>query len=202
MTKPFVELVISSPYILVKGFLMGFLTGGDHQVSYYFSRRHGIQTETLAEHLKEWLGFENFVYLCMERAIMPQFLKAIHTNQKKLGMEVISCRAILSASFQLEARLLNKDSANRFREKLDRLGEHDVSVTLSADRELAVPAWQDVGVGILTSLPPYQYAIDAGISGPLESILPFHRKLRDEILVDTSTIKLKLGDECLKELDH
>lgn len=201
MSKPFVELVISSPFILVKGFLMGFLTGGHHQVSYYFSRRHGIQTETLAEHLKEWLGFENFVYLCLERSIMPEFLKAVHANHKKMGIEVISCRAILDASFELEARLLDKNSANRFREELDRLGEHDVSITLTADRELAVPAWQDVGVGILTSLPPYQYAIDARISGPLETILPFHRKLKDEILVNASTIKLRLGGECLKDLD-
>ncbi len=201
MSKPFVELVISSPFILVKGFLMGFLTGGDHQASYYFSRRHGIQTETLAEHLKEWLGFENFVYLCLERAIMPQFLKAVHANHEKLGMEVISCRAILSASFELEARLLDKNSANRFRNELDQLRNQDISIKLTADRELAVPAWQDVGVGILTSLPPYQYAIDAGINGPLESILPFHRKLRDEVLVNTTTIKLKLGEECLRQLD-
>lgn len=201
MSKPFVELVISSPFILVKGFLMGFLTGGNHKAAYYFSRRHGIQTETLAEHLKEWLGFENFVYLCMERSIISPFLEAVHSNHAKLGMEVISCRAILSASFELEARLLDKNSANRFREELDRLGSDDVAISLTADRELAVPAWQDVGVGILTSLPPYQYAIDARITGPLESILPFHRKLRDEVLVDTTPIKLKLGDECLRELD-
>ena len=197
MAKPFVELVISSPFILAKGFLTGFLSGSRQPATYFFSRRHGIQTETLAEHLKEWLGFENTVHLCLEKEVTRAFIQAIRDNREKLGMDVISCRDIRQASFEITARLCDKDSATRFRDGLRQFTEQGLILAIKTDREMAVPTWQDVGVGILTSLPPYQYAIDADVSGPLEPVLGCHRQMKREVLVETSPIRLDLGDTCL-----
>lgn len=197
MTRPMVELVLSSPFILAKGFLMGFLSGAGRSATYFFSRRHGIQTETLAEHLKEWLGFENTVHLCLEKEITPAFIDALEANREKLGIEVVSCRLIKQARFEISARLCDRDSAERFRTGLQQLARQDLVLTIRTDREMAVPSWQDVGVGILTSLPPYQYAIDAEISGHLEPVLGVHARMKEEVLVDTANIRLVLGDSCL-----
>lgn len=194
MAKPFVELVISSPFILFKGFLMGFLAGTRHSALYYFNQRSGIETETLKDYLKNWLGFENSVHLCVEEGLSRDLETAIEQNHEKLGMEVISKRKIRMAGFDLKARFFNKEGPENFRKELALQEEH-LSVTITTDVRTTVPAWQDVGVGVLATLPPYQHAIDATITGPLDELLPFRRMLAAETLVDVTEIKLLFEDK-------
>jgi len=194
MTKPFVELVISSPFILFKGFLMGFLAGTGHTGLYYFNRRSGIETETLKDHLKSWLGFENSVHICLEESLSDDLESAILQSHEKLGMEVISKRKILMAGFDLKARFFDDEEPARFRKELAAL-EDDLSVTITLDSRTAIPAWQDVGVGVLATLPPYQHGIDATITGPLEQILSFRLKLAAETLMDVTEIRLSFEDK-------
>jgi len=52
-----------------------------------------------------------------------------------------------------------------------------------------------VGVGVLATLPPYQYGIDATITGPLEQLLSFRLKLAAETLVDITEVRLLFEDE-------
>lgn len=194
MAKPFVELVISSPFILFKGFLMGFLAGSGHNDLYYFNQRSGIETETLKDHLKSWLGFENSVHICLEKGLSDDLETAIRQNHEKLGMEVISKRKILMAGFDLKARFFDDEEPERFKKELASL-EDKLSVTITFDARTSIPAWQDVGVGVLATLPPYQHGIDATITGPLEKLLPFRQKLEAETLVDVTEIKLTFEDK-------
>lgn len=194
MAKPFVELVISSPFILFKGFLMGFLAGTGHNGLYYFNQRSGIETETLKDHLKSWLGFENSVHICLEKGLSDDLETAIRQNHEKLGMEVISKRKILMAGFDLKARFFDDEEPARFRKELAALKD-DLSVTITLDSRTTIPAWQDVGVGVLATLPPYQYGIDATVTGPLEKLLPFRKKLEAETLVDVTEIHLSFEDK-------
>ncbi len=193
MAKPFVELVISSPFILFKGFLMGFLAGSGKNTRYYFNRRSGIETETLKDHLKKWLGFENSVHICVEAELSKDLETAIRENHEKLGMEIISKRNIRMASFGLKARFFDEEGPVHFRNELNAL-EGRLSVTITADGRSTIPAWQDVGVGVLATLPPYQHGIDATVTGPLDELLEFHRKLAAETLVDVSDIRLLFED--------
>ena len=193
MTKPFVELVISSPFMLFKGFLMGFLAGTGHTGLYYFNRRSGIETETLKDHLKSWLGFENSVHICLEKILSENLETAIRQNHEKLGMEVISKRRIRMAGFDLKARFFDDEEPERFKKELASL-EDKMSVTITFDARTSIPAWQDVGVGVLATLPPYQHGIDATIAGPLHELLPLRTKLARETLVDVTEIKLSFED--------
>ncbi|NOY22420.1 MAG: hypothetical protein GXO70_02755 [Acidobacteria bacterium] len=194
MAKPFVELVISSPFILFKGFLMGFLTGSKHSALYYFNQRSGIETETLKDHLKNWLGFENFVHVCLEEALSSELETAIKENHEKLRMEVISKRKIRMTGFDLKARFFDEEGPEHFRKELASIEDH-LSVTITSDARTTIPAWQDVGVGVLATLPPYQHGIDATITGPLDDLLPFRQKLTAEILVDVTEIRLMFEDK-------
>ncbi len=194
MAKPFVELVISSPFILFKGFLMGFLTGSKHSALYYFNQRSGIETETLKDHLKNWLGFENSVHLCVEEGLSRDLETAIKQNHKKLGIEVISNRKINMATFKLKARFFDEEGPRHFRKELTSQGDH-LSVTITFDARTTIPGWQDVGIGVLATLPPYQHGIDATITGSLDKLLAFRQKLTAETLVDVTEIQLLFEDK-------
>ena len=59
MQKSFSELVIEGQFVLVKGFIMGFLHGSDQEFDYFFHRKHGIRRETFKEFIKELFEFES-----------------------------------------------------------------------------------------------------------------------------------------------
>ena len=97
MEKHYVELVIAAPFILAKGFLLGLMDGAGKKPAYFFSKRTGIRVETLADGLKEWLGFENLVHLCLEKSFADRFQQAVENNHEKLGIEIKSQKEIESA---------------------------------------------------------------------------------------------------------
>ena len=90
MVKSFSEIVIEGHFGLVKGFLMGFLYGGEKEFSYFFHRKSGIRRETFKDLLKELFEFENYVHLCIENSKVSKFNKAIEKSHDKIGLQVRS----------------------------------------------------------------------------------------------------------------
>lgn len=111
MQKSFSELVIEGPFVLVKGFIMGFLYGSDIEFDYFFHRKHGIRRETFREFIKELFEFDSYVHLCLENNVVPKFIKAIEKSHDKIGLAVKSLRAIRSASFSFSYEIFNEDLA-------------------------------------------------------------------------------------------
>ena len=111
MQKSFSELVIEGQFVLVKGFLMGYLHGSDHEFDYFFHRKDGIRRETFKEFIKELFEFESHVHVCLDNNVVPKFLKAIEKSKEKIGLEVKSVRAITSASFSFSFEIFNEELA-------------------------------------------------------------------------------------------
>ena len=111
MQKSFSELVIEGQFVLVKGFIMGFLYGSDHEFDYFFHRKDGIRRETFKEFIKELFEFDSHVHLCLDNNVVPKFLKAIEKSKEKIGLEVRSVRAIGSANFSFSFEIYNKNLA-------------------------------------------------------------------------------------------
>ena len=109
MQKRFFEIVIEGPFVLVKGFLMGFLYGGDKTYDYFFHRKSGIRRETLKEFLKEIFEFENYVHLCIEEKVHDKFIAAIEKSYPKIGLKVRSSHEIKSARFSLRYEIFNEN---------------------------------------------------------------------------------------------
>lgn len=112
MQKSFSELVIEGQFVLVKGFIMGFLHGSDQEFDYFFHRKHGIRRETFKEFIKELFEFESHVHVCLDNNIIPKFLKAIKKSEEKIGLEVRSVRSISSANFTFSFEIFNKELAD------------------------------------------------------------------------------------------
>jgi len=51
MSTPFTELIIKAPFMLVKGFLLGFMHGRNESFDYFFYRKAGIRRETLTDQI-------------------------------------------------------------------------------------------------------------------------------------------------------
>jgi hypothetical protein len=109
MQKSFSELVIEGPFLLVKGFILGFLHGSENEVDYFFHRKHGIRRETFKEFIKELFEFENHVHVCLNNNIVPKFLKAVKQTKENIELEVKSVRAIKSANFTFSFEIFNEE---------------------------------------------------------------------------------------------
>lgn len=116
MHKSFSELVVKGQFVLVKGFLMGFLHGSDHEFDYFFHRKYGIRRETFKEFIKEIFEFDTHVHVCLENNVVPKFLKAIQQSNEKIGLEVKSVRAISSANFTFSFEIFNEELAKEAEE--------------------------------------------------------------------------------------
>lgn len=111
MQKNFSEIVIEGPFLLVKGFILGFLHSSGNEMDYFFHRKYGIRRETFKEFLKELFEFENYVHVCLNNNIVPKFLKAIEATEKNIGLEVKSVKAIKSANFSFSFEIFNEELA-------------------------------------------------------------------------------------------
>jgi len=119
MQNKFSEIVIEGPFVLIKGFLMGFLYGSKKDFKYFFHRKHGIRRETFREFIKELFEFDSFVHLCLENSILQDFLDALEKSNKKIGLEVKSIRNINSAYFSFSYEIFNKAMAKEAKEIFD-----------------------------------------------------------------------------------
>jgi hypothetical protein len=111
MSKAFTEIVMEGPFMLVKGFLMGFLAMRKAQSNYFFHRKSGIRRETLKDLLKELFEMDNHVHFCLETELVSDFKTAAALYQEKTGLEIKSERAIRGASFSFAYEFHNKAMA-------------------------------------------------------------------------------------------
>jgi len=115
MQKSFSELVIEGQFVLVKGFILGFLYGSGQEFDYFFHRKHGIRRDTFREFIKELFEFESHVYVCLDNKVLPKFLKAIEKSKEKIGLKLKSVRTINSANFTFSFEIFNKDLAGEIK---------------------------------------------------------------------------------------
>lgn len=191
MSRDFVEMVISAPFILVKGFLMGLIEGSGETPIYFFSKRTGIRTETLGSAFKEWLGFENIVHLCLDKKFSRQLSEGIEHTYKKLGMEVKSVQHIESAGFDFKAHFFKKDEADEFQAYLDALPK---SVYLDGFKE---DEYQDKDhdgeAGAYTPAHAYEYSASGRVVGDFAGVVEVFLNYKNDILVETDEIELNFA---------
>ena len=99
MSTPFTELIIKAPFMLVKGFLLGFMHGRNESFDYFFHRKAGIRRETLTEKVKEVLSLENYTELCLPSSVVDNFIGAIEKIDPSLQISVTQKRPIKGAEF-------------------------------------------------------------------------------------------------------
>ena len=189
MEKRYVEMVIAAPFILTKGFLLGLMEGTGEKASYFFSKHTGIRVETLADGLKEWLGFENLVHLCLEKTFAEHFRKGIASTREKLGMEIKSEKEIESASFEFSAHLFDKADAESFHKRMD----HQLPEGVYLDgfkSEIAEDPSPDVGVGAYAPAHKFDYRSTGRVVGEFGGVVKLYQELKDHRMIQVEDVQL------------
>ena len=107
----FSEIVLQGPFMLAKGFLLGFLGREDPEGKYFFHRKAGIRRETFKEMLKELFELDDHTHICLESSLVEPFVKAAELYTKITGYEIKSIKPISKGWFNFSFEIYNENCA-------------------------------------------------------------------------------------------
>ncbi len=99
MRQKFVEIVLEGRFMMVKGFLLGFLSCTKPDGKYFFHRKSNIRRDTFKEMLKEFFELDNYAHFCLQADLVDNFKKSTKLFTKVTGNKIKSIRTISSANF-------------------------------------------------------------------------------------------------------
>lgn len=193
---PYCELVVEGPFILVKGFLVGFWSGSEPRPRYFLHRKAGIRRETLRDVLGELFEWENLVHICLEEGAAAAFEEAVDRSTPVIGISIRSRRAIEAASFEFSFQVFNRPLADECKsiltqvpEGVELVGCDPKEEVRDEDREYSLSGYGGVH--------PYAYLGKGAVRGDFGGVVDLYlrckrSKARDFIL--TGEIALELGD--------
>jgi len=121
MSAKFSEIVIEGRFMMVKGFLLGFLSQAKADGKYFFHRKEGIRRETFKEMIKEFFELDNHTHICLENELVDRFVEAGKLYKSITGNEINSIKSINGASFTFSFEVFNKDLADETKNILQNL---------------------------------------------------------------------------------
>lgn len=194
MSTSFSEIVIEGPFMLVKGFLLGFLSGKSADNPYFFHRKSGIKRETLKEFLKELFELDNYVHLCLRSDLVKEFEKATTYYTKTTGMKIQSVKPIKSASFTFAYEFYNESMASDAKEMMSSIPE-DIQIENYQPFEMKDAS----GIGLEAYAPLHEFASRAKgtVLGSFASVIDVYLKIKRSSFsesVITSEISLEFED--------
>jgi len=123
MNQSFFEIVLEGNFMLVRGFVIGFLAATKQKGLYFFHRKAGIRRETLKEFLRDFFELDNHVHFCLEADLIEQFKKAVNFYEKQTGMKMHSIKPIKNARFSFTYEFFNEKLAQKTKKLLANLPE-------------------------------------------------------------------------------
>jgi hypothetical protein len=154
MSHSFSEIVIEGPFMLVKGFLVGFLSAAKPDGKYFFHRKAGIHRETLKGFL---------------------FIESVKLYTKITGMKIQSVKPINSASFSFAYELYNEDIAAKAKKLISNISEGVKVVDY-----LPVEQKDISGEGVEAYAPLHEFTSRAKgtITGNFEGVIDLYLKIK------------------------
>ncbi len=191
MARKFSEIVIEGPFMLVKGFLLGFLSCKKPDGKYFFHRKANIRRETLKEFVKELFELENYVHLCLEDDLIEPFKQSLELYTKVTGYGIQSVKPIKGAHFSFAAELFEKDLADNFKQILENLPEGVQLINYHPSEEIERDA---KGIESYAPLHEYVFRAKGEIEGDFEGVIDVYMQIKRSDLsefVICSEIKLQ-----------
>ncbi len=193
MSTPFSKVVINAPFLLVKGFLMGYMQGQKSAFPCFFHHKHGIHHENTGELMRELLHMECHTRLCLPNTVIPKLRNAFENAIDKLGTEIESVHKIKSASFTFSYHIYSEEQTGPCKELFRHVPE---GVELVDYRPTEVRGAMVAGVSEF-HINPYSYEGSGTVQGDFEGVMEFYLKIKRHTLCDSilvSEIKLEVED--------
>ncbi|APF20533.1 hypothetical protein Calab_1328 [Caldithrix abyssi DSM 13497] len=192
MGRKFSEIVIEGPFMMVKGFLLGFLACKKPKGKYFFHRKENIRRETLKEFVKELFELENYVHLCLEDELIEPFKQVVDLYTKKTGYVIKSIKPIKGAAFSFAAEIFEKDMGSSFKQIVEHLPE---GVSLKNYTPSEIIEKDAKGFESYAPLHEYIFRAKGEIEGDFEGVIDTYMKIKRSDLnnfVICSEIKLEM----------
>jgi hypothetical protein len=175
MSVKYSEIIINAPFLLVKGFLMGFMHGREESFGYFFHRKAGIRRETVGEMLRKLLHFESHTHLCLPVVVLSSFKAALKRAEPVLDIKIESEREIKKAEFGFSFNIYNENQTELCKALFENLPE-------GIELEGFAPEEQKdehlVGVKEYAPLHPYVYRGHGHAHGPFSQIMKFYLDIK------------------------
>ncbi|MBN1482312.1 hypothetical protein EH223_08925 [candidate division KSB1 bacterium] len=182
MSTQFSEVIIKAPFLMVKGFLMGYMQGAKKDFEYFFHRKHSIKRESMGELMRELFHVECHTHICLPTDIFPDFQQALHNVEHKLCAQVESAKQIKSASFTFSFHNYNEAETGIYKELFRNIPRN---VELINYNPLELRGDALVGVSEYTHINQYVYEGYGTVSGDFQGVMDFYLKVKRHRLVDS-----------------
>ncbi len=191
MASRFVEMVFDCPFILLKGFLRGLITCKGEEVEYFFPKLAGIESETLKESLREWLGLESHVHLFIEKGFAQYLKDALEKNYDRLKVKVVSEKDIKDAYFTFNFAFFEEKALLEFKKMLEKAVNECEGCEIQFEKsEGYEPMVDDFGGGIAPVVPAKRFFLNGQVKGYLPSVVNLRNLMSEQKIGDISKIKL------------
>jgi len=190
MSTAFSEIVIEGPFMLVKGFLLGFLSEKQVKNPYFFHRKAGIKRDTLRDFLKELFELDSYAHLCLRTDLVESFKSATEFYTQITGMKIQSVKPIKSASFTFAYELFNEEIAAEAKNLLS-----DLPGDIKIEGYQPFEQKDESGVGMEAYAPLHEFIArgKGNVNGEFSSVIDLFLKIkRSKISESIITSKMAL----------
>jgi hypothetical protein len=186
-----VEVVVQGKEDYVQGFVRGLLIGENSHWWPVFNHEFGIQDETLAETLKEWVGLSDpLTRLIIPEVALPIVRRALD-DPRSVGLALRSARPIVTSSFDFTLAVFNAELGAKVR---DIFGKVPPSVTVTGWAPIEEENPDATGVELYSPAHDYELKGQGAVAGPFREVLYVHEQARRVSQVKESRLALELGD--------
>jgi hypothetical protein len=181
MSTPFSQVIINAPFLMVKGFLMGYMQGSKKDFEYYFHRKHAIKRESMGELMRELFHVDCHTHICLPTPIIPGFQQALHNVEHKLCAEIESAKEIKNASFSFSFHNYDEAETGLFKELFKSIPD---GVELLNYNPLELRGEALVGVSEFSHINQYVYEASGTVTGDFQGVMDFYEKIKRHRLAD------------------
>ena len=182
MSTQFSEVIINAPFLLIKGFLMGYMQGAKSDFEYFFHRKHSIKREGVGELMRELFHVECHTHICLPNEIIPAFSAALHNVEHKMCAEIELVKEIKSASFSFSFHNYNESQSGVYKELFKSVPK---GVELLNYNPLELRGEALMGVTDYGKINQYVYEGNGSVSGDFQGVMDFYLKIKRHSLVDS-----------------
>jgi hypothetical protein len=185
----FYELVISGSFLYVKGLITGICLGANQQPDIIFNKEHKIETETLGEIFKEYIGLSDVLV----HLIVPEYLLDLIKEKItfKANRAIIkSTSKIESAEFEFDFEAYTEKQKKEIKKVFENL---PANVKFSKRTSIDDKVYKDSeGIELYSPAHSIEYTGKGELEGTFPEIFDLFKKCTEHPLINVDKMNLKL----------